>query len=161
MHCRPAVPGSALSMAENPVQQDRSPRTFPRRSRLLSQAEFARVFARPGVTQDRVFRILCRQNDRAYCRLGMAVSAKACRTAVGRNRIKRVIRDSFRHHQQMLASAGGKDIVVLPSHEAATICNTELRASLQKHWQRIANDELRSTGPRRGSRPGKTRRNQQ
>ncbi len=141
--------------------QDSTTRTFPRRSRLLTQAEFGRVFARPGVTQDRVFRILCRRNELGHCRLGMAVSARACRTAVGRNRIKRVVRDSFRHHHHLLANGGGKDLVVLPSREAATICNSELRASLEAHWRRIANDELRPPGQRRGSHPAKNRRNQQ
>ena len=70
----------------------------------------------------------------------MAVSRQVDRHAVGRNRIKRVIRESFR--QSFGKSFGavieeispGIDFVVLPRREAATICNQQLFQSLQAHW---------------------------
>jgi ribonuclease P protein component len=71
----------------------------------------------------------------------MAVSIKNCKSAPGRNRIKRVVRESFRAHQHGLAGKGGLDLVVLPSRQAATICNSELTASLERHWHRICGTE--------------------
>jgi ribonuclease P protein component len=64
------------------------------------------------------------------------VSRKICPRAVGRNRLKRLVRESFRRHQADLASEGGVDIVVLPSRYAASQSNEALGASLERHWQR-------------------------
>ena len=111
---------------------------FRRASRLTKAVEFRRVFSRPEISQDRYFRVLCRSNDLEWARLGLAVSKKACARATGRNRLKRVIRESFRKHQALLASQGGVDIVVLPKHQAASMCNTTLNSALEKHWARCA-----------------------
>ena len=110
---------------------------FQKSSRLTNGAEYGRVFARPRVAQDRCFRILARDNGRDGARLGLAVSKKNCKTAVGRNRLKRIIRESFRHRAPELAVNGGIDIVVLPTRHAATICNGELHASLARLWRRL------------------------
>ena len=110
---------------------------FTHRSRLRSKTDFSFVFARPSVSRDRCFRILTRPNDKGFSRLGMAVSRKICRGAVGRNRLKRMVRESFRLHQDELGRTGGLDIVVLPSGLAATLCNRTLHESLNGHWQTI------------------------
>jgi len=67
-------------------------------------------------------------------RLGLAVGKKRIRRAVARNRIKRLIRESFRHHAHLLPAL---DVVVLCRCDA-TPSNESLRRSLQSHWQRIA-----------------------
>ncbi len=116
---------------------------FTRASRLTQQAEFRRVFARPRVSQDRLFRVLGRDNDLARSRLGLAVSVKVCKRATGRNRIKRIVRESFRRHHAGMVSAPGIDMVVLPSSQAATMCNKVLYEALDGHWkkqQRLAGD---------------------
>jgi len=68
-------------------------------------------------------------------RLGLAVSRKVSPTAVGRNRIKRQVRESFRTRQ---ASLPGIDIVVMARREAAGAPSAQLRRSLERHWQRLA-----------------------
>ncbi len=108
---------------------------FRRASRLTKAVEFRRVFSRPQVSQDRYFRVLYRGNALEQGRLGLAVSKKACARAVDRNRLKRVIRESFRKHQHALAKL---DIVVLPKHQAATMCNRTLNSALEQHWARCA-----------------------
>ncbi len=110
--------------------------TFPRSLRLTGPEEFRRVFSRPTVSTDRCFRVLWRRNALERPRLGLAVSRKTCPKAVGRNRLKRLVRESFRRHQVDLAREGGVDIVVLPSRYAVTQCNEALGASLERHWQR-------------------------
>ena len=131
---------------------------FPAQARLLKPIEFKKVFRNSVVSSDRCFKVLARRNESGCSRLGMAVSRQVDRHAVGRNRIKRVIRESFR---QSFAAAGRKstvaearnksengsknkvsvtgnfpgiDFVVLPRREAATICNRELFQSLHAHW---------------------------
>lgn len=56
---------------------------------------------------------------------------KAARTAVARNRIKRIVRESFRHRHAML---GALDFVVTGRGGVDKKTNQELRAALEKHW---------------------------
>ncbi len=107
---------------------------FPRCARLTGQQAFARVFARPVKSSDRCFTVLAHPNALAYPRLGLAVSRKVSKSAVMRNRIKRVIRESFRHHQDSLR---GLDCVVLARAAAAQQDNAVLAAALQRHWRRL------------------------
>lgn len=108
---------------------------LPRTARLRKPSEFKRVFKRPVISSDRFFKVLAQNGIGAGPRLGMAVSRQVDRKATGRNRIKRVIRESFRQH----FAGGGPavDFVVLPRKECATICNGQLFRSLDKHWARI------------------------
>lgn len=126
-----------------------SDQSFQRRYRLTRGADFRSVFQRPQVSQDRYFRILHRAVDGPEVRLGMAVSARSVRRAVDRNRLKRLVRESFRHARAGLALGGGRDIVVLPRPLAASICNSELRASLADHWRRIGRAGPSATPQRR------------
>lgn len=79
--------------------------------------------------------MLARPNDLARPRLGLAISRKVAKLAVARNRIKRIVRESFRRHQQELASL---DCVVLGRAGLAEQDNALLFASLERHWRRFA-----------------------
>ena len=57
----------------------------------------------------------------------MAVSRKVDRRAVGRNRIKRVLRDAVRH---LLPELAGGDFVVVARHAAASADNEQIRQAL-------------------------------
>lgn len=78
--------------------------------------------------------MLYRPSGLDHARLGMAASAKRIRTAVGRNRIRRLIRESFR---QGAIRQQGLDIVVLVKEPAVTADNAALTASLAAHWLRL------------------------
>lgn len=78
--------------------------------------------------------MLARPNAGDWPRLGLAIARKHARAAVARNRIKRVVRESFRHHQ---AELGPLDIVVLGRQGLAGRGNAELSASLERHWKRL------------------------
>lgn len=80
-----------------------------------------------------MFTVLYRPNDGDEPRLGLAIGKKNCRLASGRNRLKRIIRESFRQNRQAL---GGVDIVVLNQPAAAKAGNKALFESLDMHWQR-------------------------
>ncbi len=69
----------------------------------------------------------------AISRLGLAISKKNCRDASGRNRIKRVVRESFRQHQSELA---GLDIVVINQPAARSATNKKLFDSMAGHWRK-------------------------
>jgi len=108
---------------------------LPKHARLTRPAEFKRVFTKPAVCADECFKVLARRSDANRPRLGMAVSRQVDRRAVGRNRIKRLIRESFR--QQFSDSGPAVDFVVLPRQASATISNRRLRLSLDRLWMRV------------------------
>ena len=123
---------TALPTGTSTGLTERSGNRFTKDQRLLDGAAFGRVFDRATRSRDRLFTVLCRPNDSDVARLGLAISRKHCRRAVGRNRIKRVVRESFRAAQSALA---GIDVVVINQPAAATADNETLFASLEKHWQ--------------------------
>ena len=75
------------------------------------------------------------RNQLKHARLGLIVSKKTGgKLAVDRNRIKRVIRESFRHQQHQL---DGLDIVVVTRGGANNVTNFNLRLELDKQWNRL------------------------
>jgi ribonuclease P protein component len=91
------------------------------------------VFKKATRSRDKFFTVLCRDSKEENPRLGLAISKKHCRKASSRNRIKRMIRESFRQHQQQLA---GLDLVVINQPAAATAEKGAMSESLARHWQR-------------------------
>lgn len=65
----------------------------------------------------------------------MAVSIRTAGTGVRRNRLRRLIRESFRMHRQALPAV---DVFVTARAAARTAGNPEIHASLRHLWQRIA-----------------------
>ena len=74
-------------------------------------------------------------NEMGYARLGMAVSARAIRSAVRRNRIRRLVRETFRMHQHELPAI---DLFVMVRATADRGGNAELVASLERIWREIS-----------------------
>ncbi len=107
---------------------------FTRQQRLSSALEYKYVFDQPCKSTDRYFTVLARPNARAFARLGLAISKKRVKRAVDRSRIKRLSRESFRHHQLSLA---GLDCVVLAKNGIEQVNNQTLLHSLAGHWQRL------------------------
>ena len=108
---------------------------FTRVSRLTLASDFDRVFRKSRRSADGLFTVLYRANGLGYPRLGLAIAKKRVRLAVGRNRVKRLIRESFRAAQPQL---NGLDIVVLARDKVGVAPNAEVSVSLAHHWQTLA-----------------------
>ena len=76
-----------------------------------------------------------RKNGANLPRLGLIISKKSIKHAVGRNRVKRLTRESFRLGQARL---GGLDVVVMSRAGVGELSNPKLRAVLDKHWDALA-----------------------
>lgn len=127
-----------MTNASHPTLAAEPGARFPRTARLLKPSEFSQVFKSNQASTDALFRVLWRVNEGRGHRLGMAVSRKVERRAVGRNRIKRITRERFRRWRA--AHVGGEqrfDVVVLARPRAAQADNAELVRSLEHHWRRI------------------------
>ena len=112
------------------------PQGFPRQLRLLSRGDFQLVFNDSQCKSvDDCLLMLAMPNGRDYPRLGLAISKRNIKTAVGRNRVKRLVRDGFRHN---LAQLAGLDIVVLSRKNTRESSNQTLQHSLNRHWRRLA-----------------------
>lgn len=103
-------------------------------ARLLKAAEYSRVFDNAVRSSDQYFTVLARPSDNDYPRLGLAISKKRAKLAVTRNRLKRLIRESFRNKQQELFAA---DYIVLAGQKSNSANNSVLISSLDKHWQQL------------------------
>ena len=105
---------------------------FPRSARVRARSEFTRIFdagkriAHPALG-------LHWLADDAAPRLGLAVSRKVDRRAVGRNRIKRLLRDEFRHLRTCLPTGA---YVIVARTGAAKLDATQLRGVFRGLLQR-------------------------
>jgi len=103
--------------------------------RLSNKGDFTLVFRRSQRSSDALFVVLARRGGADCARLGMAISLKATGRAVSRNRIKRLVRESFRQHRADLPSL---DVVVMARPGVARESSARIAASLATHWNRIA-----------------------
>jgi ribonuclease P protein component len=78
--------------------------------------------------------VIARPNALGHARLGLAVGVRAAGNAVRRNRVKRIIRETFRAHQQELPPV---DLVVNAKPGAGQANAAVLRASLVALWARV------------------------
>ncbi len=105
---------------------------FTRQQRLTQASEFQNVFAKPCVKQgDASMLMLGIKNNHKTARLGLAVAKKQLKLAVSRNRFKRLTRESFRQHMNIIE---GIDIVVVARAGALRKTNQELLDLLSKNW---------------------------
>ncbi len=92
----------------------------------------------------RHFLILASPNSLGRPRLGLIFSKRNLRHAVQRNRVKRIVRETFRHRTDL----GSLDIVVLGRQNLAQQDNQNLHQALNDIWQKLAR---KSSGNNPGS----------
>ena len=105
---------------------------LPPTARVRAKAEFDRVFE-SGKRSAEPLLALHRLDDGLPPRLGLAVSRKVDPHAVGRNRIKRVLRDAFR---RVRAQLGTGAYVVVARPPARQVDNSALREAFARLLQR-------------------------
>jgi ribonuclease P protein component len=81
-----------------------------------------------------LFVVQCVKNDAREARLGMAVGIKVAGNAVNRNRLRRLIRESFRMHRQEMAPV---DVLVTARAAAAKAGNREVLENLARLWREL------------------------
>lgn len=124
---------------------------FLRDHRLLTPADFKRVMDAPSLRASQGgFVLLARDNGLAVARIGFVLPKRRVPHAVARNRVKRIIRESFRRQQPILA---GLDIVVMARDGLAALTKPALRAAVDRQFQFLAAKRLPRPDP---AQPGET-----
>ncbi|MGW8367918.1 MAG: ribonuclease P protein component [Gammaproteobacteria bacterium] len=114
---------------------------FTRAQRLTKGHEFSRVFAGADRSSDRYFTVLAKLNGMTHARLGLAISRRVAARAVDRNRLRRLVRESFRH-----ATVAALDYVVMAKKDAVGNDKPTLRGSLDGHFARLSRRAAKSLG---------------
>ena len=119
--------------------------TFPRTIRLLTATQYSYVFSDAHRFGNQSFTLLVRLNDQGHARLGLAIAKKSLKRAVDRNRIKRLLRESFRNRQHQLPPI---DIIAVCRPVAIKLSNEQVLQQLEKQWcyiQRKLNSQHTTT----------------
>jgi len=117
--------------------------TFGKSLRLLNARDYRGVFdnAQLKISHQRMLILACSTSS-SIPRLGLVIAKKNIRLAVQRNRIKRILRESFRLRQQTLA---GLDIVVLARRGLDDLDNEQLHQLFHQQWQRLEKKHAKQT----------------
>ncbi len=116
------------------AQADRERLTFPAARRLRRKWEFDQLYAHGKRLGNNHFGMTAHPNTAGQARLGLAVASKPFGGSVPRNRIRRLVRESFRLHQHELP---GVDMVISARPRARGASAAELRASLDGLWDKV------------------------
>ncbi|WP_233840269.1 ribonuclease P protein component [Dyella sp. 2HG41-7] len=107
---------------------------LPREARIRRAGDFAVLRQDSGRLGSRCFSVRYRQNDLGHARLGLAISKRVSKLAVDRNRIKRLVRESFRRARHRLPPV---DLMILAREQACNIAGPALLAELDALWRKL------------------------
>lgn len=108
--------------------------SYPRRYSLTSKAEFKHVFDQPFKISKKHILILFKPSQKTYAKVGVIVGKRVSNSAVVRNKIKRIFRESFRHYHTQLA---GWNIVIIAKPHCDTLSNVKLRKDIDDLWEKL------------------------
>lgn len=124
------APVSAFEVAEAGVDLG-----FRGEYRIRKTDEFSSVFAFRRTLRGKHFDMLHRPNSVATARLGVVIAKKFVRSAVSRNLVRRIVRESFRLSRMKLPR---RDIVVRVSVHMDTPDRRVLRVEIDELFARLA-----------------------
>jgi ribonuclease P protein component len=113
------------------------------RQRLRTRAEFDRAFRRGVRLGGPLFVLIAVPNGAGEDRLGLAVNRRVGGSVV-RNRVRRMLRESFRRKQDVVS--GGHDLVIVARGEMAGCTQNEVDIALRERLERLRRS-ARRTGP--------------
>ena len=119
--------------ADSLPERGSSDRRFGSERRLRRRRDFARAFSDGIRLSARAVTVVVRPNDLDQPRLGLAVARRVLSRAVDRHRLKRQIRESFRHHIERLS---GLDIVVIANPGVEKMTPERFKDVLSRQWER-------------------------
>jgi len=89
------------------------PLRYHRSRRIVRGADFQRAYRQGGRARGQILTVVAVPNGLEHPRLGLSVGKKIWKSAVKRNRVRRVFREAFRTGQHELPA--GFDLVLIPA----------------------------------------------
>lgn len=109
--------------------------TFRKSLRLLTTHDFKSGFDKASIKHStQHLLMLAHTTPLPQPRLGLVIPKKNIRLAVDRNRIKRLLRETFRLQQHQLQTL---DVVVLARKSLSNVSDDQLFSLLTKHWRQL------------------------
>jgi ribonuclease P protein component len=105
---------------------------FDKTRRLLNKSDYDNVFNQAKKMVNSEFIVLYRENTVGHARLGLALSKKMIAKAHDRNRLKRILRETFR--RRCLPAV---DIVILARNGVAKVKNSIIIDRLSTVWDKL------------------------
>lgn len=109
---------------------------FSKASRLLGPSQYSSVFNKADFKLSAPAVLMLVSKSAQDPRLGIVVSKKNAKSAVQRNRLKRIIRESFRLRQEEF---GTIDIVILARQGLDKMNNQEVLIQINKLFDELIN----------------------
>lgn len=85
-----------------------------------------------------------KDNGLGHARLGLAISKRVSKHAVERNRIKRLLRESFRRVRHRLPPV---DLMVMAREQVTTMPGSQLLCELEALWSKLLAEHPRPCEP--------------
>jgi ribonuclease P protein component len=110
-------------------------KSFTSKSKLRTDEDFAKIFSNTDNLTKKIksqyLSLIFRPNELSYPRIGISISKKNIAKATSRNRLRRIVRESFRQKQHLI---GNFDIILIAYKNADQLTN--------KSWCTMINQEL-------------------
>ena len=102
---------------------------------LAEKLNFDRVLSSSTVSEDKFFAIFYAPNKAPRSRVGISAAKRIVNKATKRNKLKRLIKNSFLSDLKCKRSV---DVIVRVKHQASRVADDKiLLQSLTNHWQKI------------------------
>jgi len=121
---------SVASLESQPVQGQ----GFGKEKRLLTPGDYQRVFKQSSCIRSPEAKWYVRKID-GQGRLGLVLAKRAIKKSVDRNRIKRLLRESFRHHAAVVE---GCEIIFIAQHPIQQLDNKRIFEILDSLWLKLS-----------------------
>lgn len=118
-----------------PSNKSEEKNTFTRKDRLLTSCEYREIFQRAHKISSDSITVFFKKNTINRARLGFIISKKYIKNSVDRNRIRRIIRESFRFSKLILKKF---DIVILVKQKISRQDKKALRQKIDLLWEKIS-----------------------
>lgn len=100
---------------------------------MTKRSDFQRVYGSGKSTADRLL-VLYQLPREAELRLGISVSKKVCKGSVGRNRLKRLVREAFRQLRPRIVS--GYHLIIIVRVAAKDAVYRDILGSVERLCRR-------------------------
>ncbi len=107
---------------------------FNKTRRLIKKTDYDHVFNKAKKVTIPEFTMLYRDNTVGHARLGLALSKKIVHKAHDRNRLKRILRETFRNHQNL----PNVDMIFLARPGVNFVSNSVIMTKLSGVWNKLS-----------------------